>query len=78
MTNTKIPVKIALGNILDCKKVCRLHPGEYFWLHPYDEPWNTIDIYQKVREIVLGPQYNLQGGYLFEILMTVKFLWRSH
>ena len=37
-----------------------------------------IDINQTVGSIVLGHQYNLQGGYFFEILLTVKRLRGSY
>ena len=37
-----------------------------------------IDFEQTVGAIVLGPQYNLQGGYLFQKLMTGKCLQKSH
>ena len=47
-------------------------------MHQEDEPCNMIDINRTVGSIVLGHQYNLQGGYLFYSLMTVKRLWRSH
>ena len=63
---------------MDYKKVFCLHPGEYIQVHQEDEPWKTIDIDKIVREIVLGPQYNLQGGYLFDILLTGKTPQRSH
>ena len=53
------------------RKIC---PG----VHQEDEPQNTIAIHQTVDAIYLGPQYNLQGGYFFESLLTGKHLWRSH
>ena len=37
-----------------------------------------IDIDCTIGAIFLGPQYNLKGGYLFDILMKVKCLRRSH
>ena len=37
-----------------------------------------IGINRTVGEIFLGPQYNLQGWYLFESLLIVKRLQRSH
>ena len=43
-----------------------------------DEPRNKIAIHRTISTIVLGPQYNLQGGYFFEIIQTDKRLWRSH
>ena len=63
---------------MDYKKFFRLHPGEYVQLHQEDQPRNTIDIDQTVEEIFLGPQYNLQAGYCFEILLTGKRLRQSH
>ena len=57
-------------------------PPSHRQIRPYiyqgGETQNTIDIDQIVGEIVSGPQYNLQGGYLFESLLTVKYLWHSH
>ena len=47
-------------------------------MHQEDEPRNTIDINRTVGAISLGPQYNLQGGYFFESLLTGKRLRRSH
>ena len=55
-------------------KVFRLHPDKYVQVHQEDEPWNTIDIDQKVGAIIQGPQYNLQGGYFLESLITEKRL----
>ena len=64
--------------MVDYKKVCRLQPGEYSQVHQEDEPRNTIALNWTIWTIVLGPQYNLQGGYFFEILLTGKRLMRSH
>ena len=72
------PGQLIFGNTVDYKNVCRLQPGEYVQVHQEDEPLNTIDINRTVGEIALGPQYNLQGGYFFEILLTGKRLRRSH
>ena len=47
-------------------------------MHQEDEAKNTIDINHSVGTISLGPQYNLQGGYFFDILITVKRLRWSH
>ena len=47
-------------------------------MHQEDEPHKTIDIEQTVGAIILGHQYNIQGGYLFERLLTGKLLWRAH
>ena len=47
-------------------------------MHQEDEPQNTISIHQTVGAIDLGPQYNLQGGYFFERLLTGKRFWRPH
>ena len=55
--------QLVLGNVVDYKKFFCLHPGEYVQVHQDDEPRDTIDIYQTVRAIFLGPQYNLQGGF---------------
>ena len=60
------------------KKVFRLQTGKYVQVHQEDEPWNTIDIDRTVGAIILVPQYNLQGGFLFGILTTGKHLRRSH
>ena len=57
---------------------CRLQPGEYVQVHQEDEPRNTIYINRTVCAIALGSQYNLQGGYFFESLLTDKRLRRSH
>ena len=47
-------------------------------MHQEDKPRNTIDIDRTVGAITLGPQYNIQGGYVFEILLTGKRLQGSH
>ena len=47
-------------------------------MHQEDEPQNTTDIDRTVGAIALGPQYNLQGGYFFESLLTGKRLQQSH
>ena len=59
---------------MDYKKVFLLQPGEYVQVHQEDEPRNTINIDLTDVSIVLGPQYNLQGGYFFEIPLTGKRL----
>ena len=66
-SNSKVPGNIFLGTIVDYKKVCRLHPGEHLQVHQEYEHWKKIDINQTVGAIVLGPQYNLHGGY-FRVL----------
>ena len=78
LSDKKGPGKLILGKTVDYKKVCRLQPGEYVQVHQEDEPRNTIDIDWTVGAIALGPQYNLQGGYFFESLLTGKRLRRSH
>ena len=77
-SETKGPGQLIFGYTADYKKVFRLHPGEYVQVHQEDEPRNTIDINRTVGTIALVPQYNLQGGYCFESLLTGKRLWRSH
>ena len=47
-------------------------------MHQDDEPQKTISIDRNVGAIAQGPQYNLQGGYFFEILLTGKHLRWSH
>ena len=47
-------------------------------MHQEDEPQNKISIDQAIGSIALGPQYNLQGGYCFERLLTGKRIRRSH
>ena len=69
--------QLILGNVVKYKKVYRLQSGEYFQVHQEDETRNTIAINRTVSAIALGPQYNLQGGYFFDILLTGKRLWRS-
>ena len=66
LPDTKGPGKLILGNTVDYKKFCCLHPGEYVQVHQEDEPQNMIDIDRTVGAIALGPQYNLQGGYFLE------------
>ena len=78
MSDMKGPRQLVLGTVVGYKKFCLLHTGEYVQVHQEDEPCNTVYIYQTVNAIVLGPQYNLQGGHLFWILLTGKRLWRSH
>ena len=49
--------------MVDYKKVFFLHTREYVQVHQYDEPRNMIAIDRTVGAIVLGHQYNLQGGF---------------
>ena len=76
--NTNGPGQLVLGTILDYNTVCHLHPGEYVQANQEDEPWNTIDIYKKVGEIVLGTQYNIQGSYLFDSFLIGTRPQSSH
>ena len=78
LSDTKGPGQLILGNKVNYKKVCRFQTGEYVQVHQEDKPQNTIYIDQTVGAIALGPQYNLQGGHFFEILLTGKRLRRSH
>ena len=78
LSDTKGTGKLILRNTVDYKTVCRLQPGEYVQVHQEDKPRNTIAIEQTVSAIALGPQYNLQEGYLFKILLKGKCLRRSH
>ena len=78
MSYTRGPGQLILGNTDDYKKVCHLQPREYVQVHQEDEPRNTIDIDRTVGAIALGSQYNLQGGYVFERLLTSKILRWSH
>ena len=78
LSDTKVLGQLILGNTVDYKNVFCLQPGEYVQVHQEDEPRNTIDIDRIVKAIALGPQYNLQGGYFFESLLTGKRLRRSH
>ena len=78
MSDRKGPRQLILGDTVDYKKVCRLQPGEYVQVHQEDEPQNMIAIDRTVGAIALGNQYNLQGGYFFDILLTGKLLRRSH
>ena len=61
--NTKVFGKLVHGTVAEYKKVFCLQPAKYVQVHQEDEPGNTIDIDQTVESIVLGPQYNLQGGF---------------
>ena len=63
LSNTKIPVQLVLGTVVDYKKVFRLHPGGYVYLYQEDESCNTIDLDQTFGSIFLVPQYNLRGVY---------------
>ena len=60
------------------KKVLHLQPDKYVQVHQENKPKDTMDIDKTVGAILLGPQYNLQDRYSFEILLTVKRLWLSH
>ena len=64
LSNTKGSGKLAPGTSVYYKFFCLLHTGEYIQVYQEDGPRNTIDVDLTVREIVLGPQYNLQGGFL--------------
>ena len=61
--DTKGSGQLVFGTVIEYKKVFCLKLGEYFQVHQEDESRNTIDIDQTVTAIVLGPHYNLQGGY---------------
>ena len=76
--NTRVPRQLVLGTVVYYKKVFHLQTGKYVQVHQKDEPWNTIDIDRTAGAIILVPQYNLQGGFLFGILTTGKHLRRSH
>ena len=78
LSDTKGPGQLILGNTVNYKKVFRLRPGEYVQVHQEDESRNKIDIDRTVNAIARGPQYNLQGGYFFESLLTGKRLRRSY
>ena len=78
LPDTKVPGQLLLGNIVNYKKVCRLHPGEYVQVHQEDESRNTIAIYWTVVTIAIGTQYNFQGGYFFESILTGKHPRRPH
>ena len=78
LSHTKYPVKLFLETVVYYKKVSYLRPVKYVQLHQQDEPRNTIDIQRTVVAIVLGPQYNLRGGYFSESLLTGKLFRRSH
>ena len=65
-SSTKGPGKIFLGNVVKYKKVFCLQTGKYVQVHQEDEPWNTINIYLTVVEIILGTQYNLQGDIFLD------------
>ena len=72
MSDKKGPGQLILGKTVDYKKVCCLKPGEYAQMHQEDEPQSKIAIDRTVGAIDLGPQYNLQGGYFFAILLPGK------
>ena len=55
-SDTKFPVQILLGTIVDYKKVWCLHPGEYFQVHQEGETHNTTDNDWTFKEIILGIQ----------------------
>ena len=71
LSDTKFLGKLVLGTVVNYRKVCRLHPGEYVQLNQEDEPLSTIEVDRDVGVIILGPQNNLEGDYLFDILLTV-------
>ena len=60
--------------MVDYKRVYCLQPGEYAQVLKEYEPCIMIDINRNVQAIVLLPQYNLQGGYLFKTVLTGKLL----
>ena len=62
LSNAKGPGKLVLGTVVEYKNFWRLQLSEYVQVNQEDRPQNIIDIYQKVWEIVLGPQYNLREG----------------
>ena len=48
LSDTKGTGQLIIGNTVDYKKVCRLHPEEYFQVYQEDDPQNTIDINRTV------------------------------
>ena len=59
----KAPDNSSLELSWNTQKVFFLQLGEYIQVHQEDELRNTISIYWTVVAIVLGPQYNFQGGF---------------
>ena len=78
LSDKKDPGQLLLESMSNYKRVCCLHPVEYVQVYQEYEHRNTIAIDWTVGAISLGPQYNLQGGYFFEVLLTGKHLRRSH
>ena len=77
LSDTKGPIQLFLGAMVNYKKIFGLQPGKYIQVHQNYEPCNTIAINWTVCAIVLGPQYNLQEGF-FKNLLTGKRLRWSH
>ena len=78
LSDTKVTGQLVTGTVINYKRIFRLQSGKYVQVNQEDEPRNTIAIDRTFSTIVLGPQYNLQGGYFFGSIQTGKRLWRSH
>ena len=48
-SNTKVPVKLVLGTVMEYKKIFHLQPVKYVQLHPENEPQSKIDMDQTVK-----------------------------
>ena len=71
LSNTYIPRTIMTGKSLDWKKICKLHFGDYTWVHKDSNVTNTLEE-RTQGAIFLGPTVNLQGTYNFCLLRSGK------
>ena len=63
----KRPRKTCPWNCVQLQEILHLQSGKYVQVHQEYEPRNTIDIDQTVGAIILGPQFNIRGGYFFGV-----------
>ena len=70
LLDKKIARQLVIGTVVDYNNFPCLQPGEYVQVNQEDKPLNMNDSNRTVGVIFIGTQYNLQGGYFFEILLT--------
>ena len=75
ISDTIITTKIMTGKSLHYKKDIGLHIGQYCQVHEEDTPCN-IDQPLTKRAICMGPSGNIQGGFKFMSLRSMKNISR--
>ena len=75
--DTIIPTTIMTGKNLHCKKHLGLHIGQYFQVNEEDTPCNSNQPRTKCA-IFMGPSGNIQGGFMFMNLSTMKKITKRY